>query len=123
MRKIVIIGLIVLLLALSFGCAAPTKPAATAAPVLVITPASGKAGVAIAIYGAGFVPGENITVEVPMGGVSVGLGAKLKWANESGAFKDTSNIPIASIAKPGLYTVEAIGNKGSVAVCPLEVVA
>ena len=122
-RRVIIIGLLMILLALSFGCAKTTKPGEIGAPVLQITPTSGKAGTAIAIYGAGFVPQENIRVEVVMDGISIGLGGENLSANESGAFSRKSNIPIAPVAKPGLYGVKATGDKGSLAVYPLEVLA
>ncbi|MBA7658879.1 hypothetical protein ES703_66839 [subsurface metagenome] len=96
-------------------------PGSTAS--LVITPMSGKAKTFITIYGAGFVPEEKVEVIVVMGGVPIDLGRKpmIKEANEVGAFISTgSGIPLG--AKPGMYTVTAKGDKGSVAVFPLEVV-
>jgi len=104
------------------ACAGPAGPPGTTAS-LVITPMSGPPKTFITIYGAGFVPGEKIEVIVVMDGVPFDLGRKpmVKEANEVGAFVSTgSGIPLE--AKPGMYTVTAKGDKGSVAVFPLQVV-
>ncbi len=84
---------------------------------------SGNPETRITIFGAGFVPEENVKIEVMMSGVSLLLGAseQAHIANESGAIKIASFIPTSMVAKPGLYTVRAIGDKGSFATFPLEV--
>ena len=100
------------------ACAGPAGPPETTAS-LVITPMSGPPKTFITIYGAGFVPGEKIEVIVVMDGVPFDLGRKpmVKEANEVGAFVSTgSGIPLE--AKPGMYTITAKGDKGSVAVFP-----
>ena len=126
-KKVTIIALVMVLLALSFGCAPAAKPAETSAPVLVITPISGKAAASIKLCGAGFVPGENIRVEVRMGGLDLALGRDAtaeKWvANEAGAIGGVIRVPMSFAAQPGVYTVQAVGDKGSVACYPLEVLA
>jgi len=104
------------------GLEGPPGPSGSTA-TLVITPMCGKPKTFITIYGAGFVPGEKIEVIVVMDGVPFSLGRKpmVKEANEVGAFVSTgSGIPLE--AKPGMYTVTAKGDKGSVAVHPLRVV-
>lgn len=90
---------------------------------VVITPISGKPETRITIFGSGFVPGEEVKVEVMMSGVNLSLGISetAHTVNESGAFKIVSSIPTAMVARAGLYTVVAIGNKGSSATFPLEV--
>lgn len=95
----------------------PGPPAAS----LVITPNSGQAGSVIAIRGAGFVPGEKIEVLIIVDEVPTELGETpmIKQANELGAFKTISGSP--ALAKPGVYTVKAMGDKGTMAVAPLEV--
>jgi len=76
---------------------------------------------AIAIRGSGFIPGEKIEVIMVIDEVPTELGEKpmIKEANELGGFKTTSAIPPQ--AKPGVYTVKATGDKGTIAVAPLEV--
>ncbi|MBM4330745.1 MAG: hypothetical protein FJ117_05870 [Deltaproteobacteria bacterium] len=95
----------------------------TGAPAasLVITPISGLAASIITIRGSGFIPGEKIEVLTVVDGIPVELGEEpmIKEANEAGAFKAKSGIPMN--AKPGIYSVKAIGDKGTVAVAPLEV--
>jgi len=71
--------------------------------------------------GSGFIPGETIEVIIVVDGVPTELGEKpmVKKANEMGAFMTTSNIP--RMASPGVYTIKATGDKGTVAVAPLNV--
>jgi hypothetical protein len=88
---------------------------------LVITPISGLAASAITIRGSGFTPGEKIEIIMVVDGVATELGEEpmIKEANEAGAFKAKSGIPLN--AKSGVYSVKATGDKGTVAVAPLEV--
>ena len=111
------------------GTSESTRPSAAVAmvekaPSMVIIPSSGKAAAKIAVLGAGFVPGEEVQIEVEMSGVTLFLGSKeaAHVANEMGAIKIDSFIPGALVAKGGLYTVKAVGNKGSFATYPLEVI-
>jgi len=88
----------------------------------IVTPVEGTPKGAITFYGAGFVPGEVIEIIMVVDGVPSDLGRKpmIKKANESGAFKFKGNIP--RNAATGVHTIEAVGDKGTVAVAPLEVV-
>jgi hypothetical protein len=119
--KIISVGL--LLVAGTLGCAGlQERPGvSTPAACLVISPISGLPATAITIRGSGFVPGEKIEVIMVVDGVPTDLGEKpmIKEANELGGFKTTSAIPPQ--AKPGVYTVKATGDKGTMAVAPLEV--
>jgi len=111
------------------GPSASTRPSEEGAlqqkfPSVVVIPCSGKPEARISVLGAGFVPGEEVQIEVNMSGVSLFLGSReaAHVANEMGAIKIDSFIPGKLVAKGGLYTVRAIGNKGSFATHPLEVI-
>jgi hypothetical protein len=106
----------------ALGCAtmqakSPAKPAAN----LVVNPNSGLPQAKIEILGSGFNPGEGVEIIMVVDGVPTDLGGKpmIKKANELGAFHFTSNIP--RMAQPGVYTISAEGDKGTVAVAPLAV--
>jgi hypothetical protein len=107
---------------LSLACAT-TQERSEAKPEanLVITPSSGLPKSIIHILGSGFIPGEKIEVIIVVDGIPLELGEEpmIKEANEMGAFKAKSGIPLN--AKPGVYTVKAIGDKGTSAVAPLNV--
>jgi hypothetical protein len=112
----------VFLAMLSLACAttqerSEAKPAAN----LVITPSSGLPRSIIHILGSGFIPGEKIEVIIVVDGIPMELGEEpmIKEANEMGAFKTKSGIPLDT--KPGVYSVKAIGDKGTAAVAPLNV--
>lgn len=121
--KLPVFSLLLLGLAGGFGCAGMGEKASSSQPAasLVITPVSGPAASPITIRGSGFVPGEKIEVLVEIDGVPTELGEKpvIKEANEAGAFKTVSGIPMT--AKPGIYSVKAVGDRGTTAVAPLEV--
>ena len=112
-----------LLLTGALACAGlQERPGASGrAASLVITPISGQAASVITIRGSGFIPGEKIEVIMVIDGIPIELGEEpmIKEANEAGAFKAKSGIPMD--AKPGVYSVKATGDKGTVAVAPLEV--
>jgi hypothetical protein len=107
----------------ALGCAGlHERPITSLSPAsLVVTPVSGQPQTAITIRGSGFVPGEKIEVIMVVDGVPTDLGEKpmIKEANDLGGFKTSSAIPPQ--AKPGVYTVKASGDKGTMAVAPLEV--
>jgi len=93
---------------------------------LVVTPISGEPGTKLTFYGAGFIPGEKVKVimtfdEVPYAFAEAETGGFVT-VNENGAFKlqPRGGIPTV-LLKPGIYTIEAIGDKGSRATTPLEV--
>jgi len=95
-------------------------------PSLVVVPISGEPSTKLTFYGAGFVPGEKVRViltvdDVPFAFGEVGTGG-IVTVNEYGAFKlqPRGGIPKVML-KPGVYTIEAIGDKGSRATTPLEV--
>lgn len=95
-------------------------------PSFVVTPMSGEPGTKLIFYGAGFVPGEKVKVimtvdEVPYVFAEVGTGGFVT-VNENGAFKlqPAGGIPTV-LLKAGVYTIEAVGDKGSRATTPLEV--
>lgn len=95
-------------------------------PSLVVTPISAEPGTKLIFYGAGFVPGEKVKVimtvdEVPYVFAEVGTGGFVT-VNENGAFKlqPAGGIPTV-LLKAGVYTIEAVGDKGSRATTPLEV--
>jgi len=95
-------------------------------PSFVVTPMSGEPGTKLTFYGAGFVPGEKVKIimtadEVPYAFAQAGTGGYVT-VNENGAFKlqPAGGIPTV-LLKPGVYTIKAVGDKGSIATTPLEV--
>ncbi len=125
-KKFRIIKIIFAIFLLGIGinaCASLPEKSGDAKPAanLVITPISALPKSVITIRGSGFIPKEKIELIIVVDGVPVELGAEpmIKEANDLGAFKVKSGIPFN--AKPGMYTIKAVGDKGSVAVAPLEV--
>jgi len=121
--SVLLIGMVFLIVAISGGLvfAAEDKVAN-----LVVTPISGEPGAKLTFYGAGFVPGEKVKIIMTVDGVPfafavAGTGGFVT-VNEYGAFKliPAGGIPTVML-KPGIYTIEAIGDKGSRAAGPLEV--
>lgn len=122
-----IVGILVcsLLLLPVLACVRPAEPPGPMGmerpAAVVIIPVSGLPRAPITIIGAGFVPGEIIEVIMVVDDVPMDLGRRpmVKEANEQGAFRATGFIP--RVAEPGVYTITAIGDKGTIAVFPLEV--
>ena len=85
------------------------KSAASVSSTLVATPV--ESGEASAIYGSGFISGEIISISAN-GKVLAGA-----TANPDGAF----NIDVTVTLEEGLYSMMAIGSKGSEATAPLLV--
>ncbi|MBI15252.1 MAG: hypothetical protein CL782_03200 [Chloroflexi bacterium] len=85
------------------------KSAASVSSTLVATPV--ESGEASAIYGSGFISGEIISISAN-GKVLAGA-----TANSDGAF----NIDVTVTLEEGLYSMMAIGSKGSEATAPLLV--
>jgi len=115
---------IIALLLIAFGSIALASDLQV--PSIVVVPISGEPSTKLTFYGAGFVPGEKVRVimtvdEVPYAFGEVGTGG-IVTVNENGAFKlqPRGGIPTVML-KPGVYTIEAIGDKGSRATTPLEV--
>jgi hypothetical protein len=99
---------------------------------LSIDPKSGKANAKLDIHGSGFVPGEKILLLLTaegfvrgksIGTLTIGLAAEesggVVTADEKGTFKLSREFPVNM--KPGVYPLEARGDKGSKATCPLEI--
>ena len=139
-------GFVIAIMVLLSACAGPAGVAGSAGPAgpagppgaaseiraatLVITPMSGLAGkTKLTIYGSGFVPEENVRVILGIEGADIGLADRdtggIVVADDKGAFKlkNRGGIPRKEVINPGVYTVKAIGDKGSMASAPLEVVA
>ncbi|HZK10780.1 MAG TPA: hypothetical protein VFD10_00245 [Atribacterota bacterium] len=115
---------IIALLLIAFGSIA--LAANLQVPSLVVVPLSGEPGAKMTFYGAGFIPGEKVKVimtvdEVPYAFAQAETGGYVT-VNENGAFKlqPAGGIPTVML-KPGVYAIEAIGDKGSKATTPLEV--
>ncbi len=98
-------------------------PALVLAASITITPDSGKPKTAIVIEGKGFKPGEKIDVLLKLSEYEIiGLGTRKVdkiIADKTGTFKVKSAIP--KMAKPGVYKVVAIGDKGSYAESKIKV--
>jgi len=116
--------IIIALLLIAFGSIALSSDLQV--PSLVVVPISGEPLTKLTFYGAGFVPGEKVRVimtvdDVPYAFGEVGTGGVV-IVNDYGAFKlqPRGGIPKVML-KPGVYTIEAIGDKGSRATTPLEV--
>jgi len=99
---------------------------------LSINPTSGKANANLDIQGSGFFPGEKafllLTAEglvdgKSIGTLTIGLAAEesggVVTADEKGNFKLSRKFPVN--IKPGIYTLEARGDKGSKSTCPIEI--
>lgn len=90
---------------------------------LLLQPASGKAAAALKITGSRFQPGEEVDLIMQVAEVFHGLGtekADAVIADGNGNFDVTTGIPVRT--PPGVYKIEATGNKGSAAQAGLEVV-
>jgi len=116
--------IIIALLLISFSSAA--LAADLQVPSLVVVPLSGEPLTKLTFYGAGFVPGEKVRVLLTVDDVPYAFGVTgtggIVIVNECGAFKlqPRGGIPKVML-EPGVYTIEAIGDKGSRATTPLEV--
>lgn len=119
-RRVGLAAVVVFILAVVFSCAA-LQPKRTG--VVKIDPAVGVKAAKITITGSGFQAGEEVDVVFLLGpGQRVGLGTEKVEAiiaDDKGNFKVDSGIPMN--AKPGKYTVEVEGSKGTVAQATVEV--
>ena len=103
---------------------------AEADPAITITPDKGPPGTKLSIVGTGFIPEENVKLIFHAGILQLQLAAAdtggINKVGSDGTFKlqPPGGIPVAkTFIKPGIYKVEAIGDKGSIASTTLEVKA
>lgn len=121
--SILLISVVLVMTIISVGMAFAEEEKVTS---LVVDPISGEPGTKLAFYGAGFIPGEKVKVIMAVDGVpfafAVANTGGFVTVNVYGAFKliPAGGIPTVML-KPGIYTIEAIGDKGSRATAPLEV--
>jgi hypothetical protein len=72
------------------------------------------------IKGFGFKPGEEVELELDMGGLPIIFGrvkGKPVTASDDGTFQSKSSLPVKKIIVPGTWILRATGNKGSTAEC------
>ena len=103
------------------GVATPAQVSRTS---LYSLPMSGKGGEKITIYGSGFAPGEKVKLQLAVEGITLQFAVRetggVVQASQYGAFVlIPSGFPLG--VAPGVYTLEAIGDKGSRATAPLEI--
>ena len=122
--------LCVFVLCIGVGACAPAEQAAPSyEATIIMVPQSGPPKTTVQLYGSGFQPGEEINVEVvnavmPIGVLNLHVGPEpaMVVADESGAWtsKDWSrgSTGIRPEITPGIYTLRATGNQGSVATTP-----
>ncbi len=112
--------LFVFLLAIFLVIPAPADAQSGAS--ILIQPASGRAAAAIKITGSKFQPGEEVDIILQVAEIYHGLGtekADAVIADKNGNFDVATGIPVRT--PPGVYKIEATGNKGSAAHFNLEV--
>jgi len=110
----------------------PTTTLPERVSTLVINPTSGKANDQLDVSGSGFHSGEKILLLLTaeglvkgksIGTLTIGLAAEksggVVTADEKGTFKLSRKFPVN--IKPGVHTLEARGDKGSKATCPIEI--
>lgn len=117
-KVVLAIVLFAFLSVMVFSAAANAQSGAS----LVIQPASGRAAVAIKIIGTKFQPGEEVDIIMQVAEIFHGLGtekADVVVADAKGNFEVSTGIPVRT--PPGVYKIEATGNKGSTASANLEV--
>jgi len=103
----------------------PGEPAPQASATIVVSPVAGLPKATTYFYGSGFAPGEKIQLLLHVEGTDIACGPKggkaVIEANEYGAFS-FSQLRHRAIGT-GVFTLEAIGDKGSRATAPYEVLA
>ena len=123
-RSLYVAGAVLVSLTFLFGCVAMGSQTKSVAPVVTVTPDTGKVKANIVIAGSGFQPGEEIDIVMVLGqGMKIGLGTQkveIIKADAKGAFSAKSKIYRA--AKPGTYPIEVSGSMGSEASASLTVV-
>jgi len=131
LRKIIIIVILTGFLLIFFQSQqkSPCQAAEISLATIIIEPMSGPAGkTKLTIYGSGFTPGEKVRIILGLEGTDIALATKgsggIVKANQHGAFvlKPRGGIPGKKVISPGVYTVKAVGDRGSMASTPLHVV-
>ncbi len=142
-RSVPILAVLICVLLLVPACAGPQGPAGPPGPPgsaatatspkvasIVLLPPSGKEATPLNVIGAGFVPGEEIKVELVIKDASMligyteKVGADMKQkhvADNFGNFQAISAYPTAAVGPPGVYAIKVTGDKGSTAVAPILV--
>lgn len=113
---------IALMLALAFSGCAGSGIAPDKAPSMAVS-GSGIPGKAMSVTGSGFAPGEVIELVLYMEDVPIIVGRKGKVikAGQDGTFAAKTNYPHKYVAITGLWDLEATGDKGSEAICKVEI--
>ena len=134
-RRALGLGLVLTLLAtlLLAACAAPSEPETpspeTREATIIVEPNSGAEKTKLTISGSRFLPGENVKVALDVDGLILVLADKetggFSTADSNGEFvlKPRGGIPRAAAVPPGVYPLEAKGDKGSYAKTELEILA
>ncbi|MCK4793773.1 MAG: hypothetical protein KAV87_59140 [Desulfobacteraceae bacterium] len=98
-----------------------TSKKATGAAISII--GNGVPGKILKINGTGFIPGEVIELVLEMEDIPIIVGRKGKVVKvkEDGTFTAKTNYPNKLVAIPGSWDLVAKGNKGSTAICKVEI--
>ncbi len=128
-NTLTLILLIFLVSFISFGCAGISKQSGTGKAQISITPNSGVPGTKLIITGAGFIPQEKVKVILYVRNIQLQFGISgsggISEVNQVGTFRlePVGGVPKAStFITPGIYKIDAIGDKGSLASSQLEVI-
>jgi hypothetical protein len=118
----ILIGTILVATLALAGCAGTEKPSEKMAPTLSIS-GSGIPGKPFDVAGSGFVPGEVIELVLNMESVPIIVGKKGRTiqAGQDGTFAAKTNYPHKYVAIPGSWNLVAIGDKGTEAVCKVQI--
>lgn len=123
MKKNIAVRLLLICSAVFLIAAASPTVSNAGDAVITITPSAEKPAGVLTIEGAGFKPDETVDLTLDLGdGLLVGLGTtKVEEirTDSSGAFSVPTGVP--RVAKPGTYSVDAEGDKGSTARAELVV--
>ena len=100
----------------------PVSQAVAAQPSIEAT-GPGIAGKVLKVTGSGFAPGEVVELVLDMDGVPIIVGKKgaAIAADAGGRFEAETNYPHKLVAVPGSWPLSATGDKGSEAVCQVEI--
>lgn len=127
-KTLTLILLILLVSFFSFGCTWTSEKSETRQAQINITPNSGVPGTKLIITGTGFIPQEKVKVILYVQNVQLQFGTSgsggISEVNQDGTFRlePVGGVPKAStFVTPGVYKVDAIGDKGSLASAQLEV--